>query len=249
MRLFMLPSSGDFCSKHLVIEHASTHLCSRLFQRGKRFDTYRGRNLLQLHGLEDYHDTLVAEMERRGMRHRSPFPEGLQYPNVGTVDTKQSSIELGVMCDECRVRLELNMNTGELLTAFRRLLEERNSLADEHTLVLWQLDQALQSVEPIVRQYDPTELETMVRWAEHIHLKETTERIQLTNKSEEVRWLAANIAAIYGMLSTRATQGLKLAESTGRDYVDTVVEDLQVMFGPEEDDSDGDGNTGNPKTN
>lgn len=75
MRIWDIPPR-ELCGKHLVAEHAELHgLWSVLTKKKKGYsrhpETLRWEGKLK--ALYNRHEELVAEMSRRGYRHRSPL--------------------------------------------------------------------------------------------------------------------------------------------------------------------------------
>jgi hypothetical protein len=52
--------------------------------------------------LQQRHDELVAEMEARGMTHRSPLQVHPKQAPAGWVDSQENLAELARRCPECR---------------------------------------------------------------------------------------------------------------------------------------------------
>lgn len=118
MRMWMVPTEY-LCRKHLLGEHVEHHMFVGTLKRKLQLDGYVRNNLVEIKRLEERHDTLVAEMLRRGMNHNSPLqehdisylPERVQN---ATVDVQASIDDLIGRCEECRARYEaINADRAE----------------------------------------------------------------------------------------------------------------------------------------
>jgi hypothetical protein len=93
------------CDQHLLGEHVELHMFVGTLQKGVSVRGYLEGGLLEPRRMWDRHEELVAEMERRGMRHESP----LSMVDVGdlaegAVDAEGSLYELRRRCAACRAR-------------------------------------------------------------------------------------------------------------------------------------------------
>jgi len=104
MRMWMV-DPRIMCTRHLVAEHLETHMIAGSVKKGKNLQGFFDKGEICLDKLQERHDVLVAEMESRGMKHKSPFVpvEGL---TGGHVDAKESEHLLLTRCAECRKRKE-----------------------------------------------------------------------------------------------------------------------------------------------
>lgn len=87
MRIWDLPPE-NLCRQHLLGEHRELHALWSIITQGKRGyahhpETRRWRG--RLRALYLRHEALVAEMGRRGYRHRTPLDEALAT-GTGTQD-------------------------------------------------------------------------------------------------------------------------------------------------------------------
>jgi len=114
MRMWMLPP-GRMCKKHLLGEHAETHMFLGSLLRAKRLGGFFEKKLLEPQSLFARHNELAAEMIRRGYNHKSSMnPEevkqGLSALPAGQrssrVNPNQSQLALSVRCEDCRKLLE-----------------------------------------------------------------------------------------------------------------------------------------------
>ena len=106
MRMWMVDPQ-KMCDRHLLGEHVEIHMCVGTLRRGRSVAGFLERGLLELHNLHRRHKQLVCEMERRGMRHRSPLPR-IRPRRAGRVDRRASLAELARRCAACR-RAILNL--------------------------------------------------------------------------------------------------------------------------------------------
>jgi len=80
------------------------------FEKGHKIEGRRGQ--IEPLRMGERHDELAAEMERRGMNHKSPFlPPSLnnydgEYLRGFTVDHNMSILDLQKRCPECKKRLD-----------------------------------------------------------------------------------------------------------------------------------------------
>lgn len=110
MRMWMVDPKM-MCNKHLLGEHVETHMLEGSIRMGKSVEGFIKNGLVNLDHLKHRHDCLAAEMENRGMNHKSPLiPSALQ--TGGEVDQVASLMELGRRCPACRERIK------ECLTAY-----------------------------------------------------------------------------------------------------------------------------------
>jgi len=96
------------CRQHLLGEHAETHMFVGAIKRGTSLFGYIHANLFDMATLKERHETLVKEMESRGMLHMSPLEDitGLSTP----IDTKLSLEDLLERCENCRSRYKEGIN-------------------------------------------------------------------------------------------------------------------------------------------
>jgi hypothetical protein len=92
------------CRQHLLGEHFETHVIANNIARGRGIAGFIRNNVIEPHGVACRHDELVVEMERRGMRHRSPlvFSTDL-YPDF-RIDREASLRLLIARCPRCAER-------------------------------------------------------------------------------------------------------------------------------------------------
>jgi hypothetical protein len=93
------------CRQHLLGEHFETHVIANNINRGRGIAGFIRNNVIEPHSVKCRHDELVAEMERRGMKHRSPlgFSTDL-YPDF-RIDREASLKLLMERCSRCADRM------------------------------------------------------------------------------------------------------------------------------------------------
>lgn len=96
------------CRSHLLGEHREMHQ-----EVGTLRNHPHGRAVVEGHAragqvdtrlLQERHDALVAEMERRGYSHESPMDYTDELA-LGSIDVAANRQELAARCDACRERL------------------------------------------------------------------------------------------------------------------------------------------------
>lgn len=100
MRMWMVPP-WMLCDQHLLGEHYELHMFVGTILKGKSINGFVTSRLVETASIQARHDSLVAEMERRGMVHASP----MKYKDklgLGKVDVKQSLRSLRKRCEDCR---------------------------------------------------------------------------------------------------------------------------------------------------
>jgi hypothetical protein len=95
------------CDRHLLGEHCECHSFLGTIKKGTSIKGYIEKGLLEVHNLKKRHDELAAEMIKRGMNHKSEFPE-FKLWNEGYINSNQNIIELKNRCEKCRKNIEYN---------------------------------------------------------------------------------------------------------------------------------------------
>jgi len=90
------------CDQHLLGEHVEMHMFVGAMRKGVSMQGYIDGGLLEPAKLNSRHDELVQEMERRGMKHKSPLPEHPPLFEKGLVDSAGNLVELAKRCPACR---------------------------------------------------------------------------------------------------------------------------------------------------
>lgn len=104
MRMWMVPPN-IMCNSHLLGEHREMHtFVGTILKTGKLGRGYFRNGLCEVHNIRSRHDALVAEMDFRGMRHRTPLKD---FPvwTEGVVDKEHSFLELVRRCPNCLKRI------------------------------------------------------------------------------------------------------------------------------------------------
>ena len=103
------------CDQHLIGEHAEMHQ-----EVGTLRNHPHGEAIVRGHAkkrqvdtakIQERHDELARELERRGMTHDSPLSYEDTY-DVGQIDPEENRVELSERCSECRRRIEDGADTG-----------------------------------------------------------------------------------------------------------------------------------------
>ncbi len=93
------------CRQHLLGEHFETHVIATNIGRGRSIAGFIRNNAIEPRSVEKRHDELVAEMERRGMKHRSPLKFSTEvYPDF-KIDGEASLKLLLGRCPRCAERM------------------------------------------------------------------------------------------------------------------------------------------------
>lgn len=97
------------CDRHLLGEHTEMHQAVGTLRNHPHGEAIlRGhaeRKQLDTSKIQERHDELAYEMERRGMNHDSP----LHYDDaldLGRIDPERNLEDLKKRCDDCRRRIE-----------------------------------------------------------------------------------------------------------------------------------------------
>jgi hypothetical protein len=93
------------CQRHLLGEHFESHVIATNIRRGRSIAGFIKINAIEPQSVKKRHDELVSEMERRGMKHKSPldFSTNL-YPDF-KIDREASLKLLVERCPRCAERL------------------------------------------------------------------------------------------------------------------------------------------------
>ena len=100
MRMWMV-NPKQMCSRHLLGEHVEIHMLVGTLRRKRSIAGFIANGLLEVHSLRRRHEALVAEMLRRGMKHRSPLPK-IRLVRMGRVNRSENLRELARRCSQCR---------------------------------------------------------------------------------------------------------------------------------------------------
>jgi hypothetical protein len=107
MRMWMVDPKL-MCRQHLLGEHVELHMLAGSIKRGKSIRGFIDKGLVETHNILDRHETLVAEILRRGYKHNSPLVFQIQFYiySRGQVDRAKSLKELINRCPKCKERYE-----------------------------------------------------------------------------------------------------------------------------------------------
>ena len=104
------------CRQHLLGEHFETHVIATNIGRGRSIAGFIRNNAIEPRSVEKRHDELVAEMERRGMKHRSPLKFSTEvYPDF-KIDREASLKLLLGRCPRCAERMRSMEKGAKLLS-------------------------------------------------------------------------------------------------------------------------------------
>ncbi len=98
------------CSQHLLGEHLEMHMFLGHLKEQKRINGYVEHNELDVTKIKERHDSLVEEMIRRGVNHKTPleFNVDLTYLPSSilerTLNIEESNNLLVQRCEKCRQR-------------------------------------------------------------------------------------------------------------------------------------------------
>lgn len=91
------------CDKHLLGEHVEMHMFAGCIRKGMSLQGYIDKGLYQPGWIGKRHDSLAAEMQERGMNHKSPLELEETPIKPLTEDFIWGSIvNLGKRCEKCR---------------------------------------------------------------------------------------------------------------------------------------------------
>lgn len=93
------------CRNHLLGEHVELHMFAGCIKKGKKLSGYIENGLVVLENLKKRHDILVKEMEKRGYKHKSPYPK-LPKMKGGRINTRKNLEDLKTRCKKCRRRIK-----------------------------------------------------------------------------------------------------------------------------------------------
>lgn len=99
MRMWMVDPRA-MCDQHLLGEHVELHMLTGTLLKNISVAGYVNTGLVETHNIEKRHAELVAEMERRGMKHKSPLPH-VEVKSMGKVDREASLKEMARRCPAC----------------------------------------------------------------------------------------------------------------------------------------------------
>lgn len=95
------------CRKHLLGEHKELHQLVGHIEAGNTavIEGHAEKGQIDTSKIEERHEALVEEMERRGFNHNSAI-EYEDELDIGEVDLDENLEDLLDRCDECRERYE-----------------------------------------------------------------------------------------------------------------------------------------------
>ena len=105
MRMWMVDPKL-LCRKHLLGEHGEIHKHRHNFVKRHNMTGRAGQ--IDPKAMGSRHDELVAEMQRRGYNHASPYtqPDISYLPDMPAIDIEANLLDLTNRCDACKVRIK-----------------------------------------------------------------------------------------------------------------------------------------------
>jgi len=101
MRMWIGVKPEQLCRKHLIGEHGEIHkMIGNLRHSGTWVISLVNSNFLEPQNALKRHDSLVAEMIKRGYNHNSPLVIDVELPE-GKVNKIKSISDLKSRCKEC----------------------------------------------------------------------------------------------------------------------------------------------------
>ena len=94
------------CQKHLCGEHLETHMFYGTLKKKISVKGYLEKGLLEIHNLRIRHNILAEEMNNRGYKHNSEFPNDFIPYECGKVNIEDNIRILKEKCPECKKRIE-----------------------------------------------------------------------------------------------------------------------------------------------
>ncbi len=114
MRMWMIRPSL-LCDRHLLGEHLELHMLAGCIAKRRSVAGYVAHGLVELDKLNSRHDTLVNEMQGRGMKHDSPLDHIEYIGDPGKVALLRSFQDLVRRCPNCSRRILLRCMTDQML--------------------------------------------------------------------------------------------------------------------------------------
>ncbi|KKP77706.1 MAG: hypothetical protein UR73_C0013G0004 [candidate division WS6 bacterium GW2011_GWF1_35_23] len=99
------------CNKHLLGEHVEMHMFAGTIAKNISIQGYLDNKLVNPIEINDRHDLLVIEMQKRGMNHQSPLQK-IDINIIGEIDVQKNINELSKRCKICQGRMNENLFGG-----------------------------------------------------------------------------------------------------------------------------------------
>jgi len=93
------------CKQHLLGEHVEAHMFVGTILKKINIKGYIDKGLVEVETIPARHEELVVEMERRGIKHKSPLPV-FEIFSAGKVDRINNIEELKKRCSKCKELIE-----------------------------------------------------------------------------------------------------------------------------------------------
>lgn len=109
MRLWLI-DPRLMCNKHLLGEHVECHMFVGSIKKNKNLDGYYKNGLFDPKFLYVRHESLVLEMLRRNINHKSPL-EKIKLPNKkGYIDIVYNYFDLMKRCENCGEKITKHLD-------------------------------------------------------------------------------------------------------------------------------------------
>jgi len=110
MRMWMV-NPAILCRKHLLGEHGEIHKHRHNFVKQHSMTKRIELGQIEPASMQERHDALVVEMERRGYNHKSPYEQpDISYLSLdqqkAKVDVEESLADLLGRCPDCSARIQ-----------------------------------------------------------------------------------------------------------------------------------------------
>lgn len=92
------------CRKHLLGEHVELHMLVGSLNGNRSVTGFLNDGLVAIHLIQDRHEELAIEMQRRGWKHRSDLLRFTVF-KAGEIDVAANITELKRRCADCRILL------------------------------------------------------------------------------------------------------------------------------------------------
>lgn len=100
MRMWMV-APEVLCRKHLLGEHVECHMLVGSLRLNRSVKKYVEYELIDTSKVQERHDELALEIQKRGYNHKSPLIIDFPLNFVGKVDVDNSYTELSKRCTVC----------------------------------------------------------------------------------------------------------------------------------------------------
>jgi len=110
------------CDVHIIKEHDNIHWLVSQLEAGEDLIDLAKKGEIELRNINARHDSLVIDMQERGIEHNSNIPYcHVSDEESGTVDLIESTHDLMASCSDCCKRFEKNKHLIEGLNLYAAL--------------------------------------------------------------------------------------------------------------------------------